>query len=56
MTAFQRILKNTERWNDTVVTPSLAKPLQILFVPIIYNTTGVATRTSEVFYQIQLMG
>ena len=30
MTAFQRILINTERWNDTVVTPSLAKPHELI--------------------------
>ena len=33
MTAFQRILINTERWNDTVVTPSLAKPLELICTP-----------------------
>ena len=37
MTAFQRILINTERWNETVVTPSLAKPHELIFVPLIYD-------------------
>ena len=36
MTAFQRILINTERWNETVVTPSLAKPQELIFTPNIY--------------------
>ena len=36
MTAFQRILINTERWNETVVTPSLAKPYKLICTP---NTT-----------------
>ena len=34
MTAFQRILINTERWNETVVTPSLAKPHELIYTPI----------------------
>ena len=33
MTAFQRILINTERWNETVVTPSLAKPHELIYTP-----------------------
>jgi len=33
MTAFQRILRNTERWNETVVTPSLAKPHELICTP-----------------------
>ena len=34
MTAFQRILINTEqRWNETVVTPSLAKPRELICTP-----------------------
>ena len=33
MTAFQRILINTERWNETVVTPSLAKPHELICTP-----------------------
>ena len=33
MTAFQRILINTERWNETVVTPSLAKPHELICIP-----------------------
>ena len=33
MTAFQRILINTERWNGTVVTPSLAKPHELICTP-----------------------
>ena len=33
MTAFQRILINTERWNETVVTPSLTKPHELICTP-----------------------
>ena len=33
MTAFQRILINTERCNETVVTPSLAKPHELICTP-----------------------
>ena len=33
MTAFQRILINTELWNETVVTPSLAKPHELNNTP-----------------------
>ena len=33
MTALQRILINTERWNETVVTPSLAKPHELICTP-----------------------
>ena len=36
MTAFQRILINTERWNETVVTPSLAKPHELICTPNTY--------------------
>ena len=33
MTVFQRILINTERWNETVVTPSLVKPHELISTP-----------------------
>ena len=45
MTAFQRTLTNTERWNETVVTPPLAKPHELICTPNIikvnHNTTRV---------------
>ena len=39
MTAFQHILINTERWNETVVTPSLAKPHELICTPNTYFAT-----------------
>ena len=39
MTAFQPILINTERWNETVVTPSLVKPHELICTP--NNKTAV---------------
>ena len=33
MTGFQRIFINTERWNEAVVTPSLAKPHEFICTP-----------------------
>ena len=33
MTAFQRILINTEPWSETVVTPSLTKPHELICTP-----------------------
>ena len=47
MTAFQRILINTERWNETVVTPSLAKPHELICTPII--NSSIKNITSLIF-------
>ena len=45
MTAFQRILINTERWNETVATPSLAKPHELICIPNILQLEGVCSRS-----------
>ena len=51
MTAFQRILTNTEWWNETVVTPSLAKPHQLICTP---NTLDVKMRNKWNWTNIKL--
>ena len=33
MTAFQRIVIHTGRWNETVITPSFAKPHELICAP-----------------------
>ena len=43
MTAFQRILINTERRNETVVTPSLAKPHELICTP--NKSVGIFRKT-----------
>ena len=55
MTAFQRILINTERWNETVVTSSLAKPHELICTPItirIFIVKNVTSNISKGFSKI----
>ena len=45
MTAFQRILINTKRWNEAVVTPSLAKPPELICTPNKYKCSKTIHNT-----------
>ena len=50
MTAIQRILRNTERWNETVVTPSLSKPHELICTPNRLENRDVIARVRRLGY------